>query len=74
MNFKLSQQRVQSINFVQIRRAYFRRWIMFRTGILHFAATGDMSHLPDKVEMPPVKWIIPVLAKKEKSKSIGHSP
>jgi pimeloyl-ACP methyl ester carboxylesterase len=46
----------------------------FRTGILHFAATGDMSHLPDKVEMPPVKWIIPVLAKKEKSKSIGHSP
>lgn len=33
----------------------------FRKGILHFAATGDMSNLPDKVELPPVKWVVPDL-------------
>jgi pimeloyl-ACP methyl ester carboxylesterase len=32
----------------------------FRKGIYHFAATGDMSHLPEKVKMPPVEWTIPV--------------
>lgn len=40
----------------------------FRKGIMHFAATGDMSELPDKVEMPPVDWIIPELAKKKEKK------
>ena len=28
----------------------------FRTGILHFAATGEMSQLPDTVMMPPARW------------------
>ncbi len=40
----------------------------FRKGIMHFAATGDMSELPDKVEMPPVDWVIPESAKKKKNK------
>ena len=31
----------------------------FRKGIMNFAATGDMSELPDNVEMPPVKCIVP---------------
>jgi len=31
----------------------------FRKGIMHFAATGDMSQLPDSVTMPPVKWRVP---------------
>jgi len=31
---------------------------------MHFAGTGDMSDLPDEVEMPPVKWIVPELVKK----------
>jgi len=31
----------------------------FRTGILHFAATGDMSELPDTVRMPPVNFRVP---------------
>jgi pimeloyl-ACP methyl ester carboxylesterase len=33
----------------------------FDEGILKFAATGDWSGLPDKVEMPPVKWVVPVI-------------
>jgi len=36
----------------------------FKKGIMRFAATGDMSGLPDKVEMPPVKWIVPDFSKK----------
>lgn len=35
----------------------------FRKAILHFAATGNMSDLPDKVEMPPIKWIVPKIVK-----------
>ena len=31
----------------------------FKKGIMKFAETGDMSELPDKMEMPPVNWIIP---------------
>ena len=31
----------------------------FRTGILHFAASGDWSQLPDTVTMPPVRWRVP---------------
>jgi pimeloyl-ACP methyl ester carboxylesterase len=31
----------------------------FRLGILHFAATGDTSRLPDEVTMPPVRWLVP---------------
>lgn len=31
----------------------------FKKGIMKFAATGDMSDLPDEMEMPPVKWIVP---------------
>jgi len=31
----------------------------FRGGILHFAATGDMSELPDTVTMPPVEFRLP---------------
>ena len=37
----------------------------FRKGIFHFAATGDMSGLPDEVKMPAVDWIIPDAAKKK---------
>jgi len=33
-----------------------------------FAATGDMSELPDEVEMPPVDWVIPEFAKKKENK------
>ena len=40
----------------------------FRKGVMHFAATGDMSELPDKVEMPPVDWVIPESAKKKEKK------
>jgi len=40
----------------------------FRKGIMHFAATGDMSELPDEVEMPPVDWVIPESAKKKEKK------
>jgi hypothetical protein len=35
---------------------------------MHFAATGDMSELPDKVEMPPVDWVIPESAKKKENR------
>jgi pimeloyl-ACP methyl ester carboxylesterase len=38
-------------------RAAMRASEKFRKGIMHFAATGDMSPLPDKVEMPPVNLI-----------------
>ncbi|MDQ7051134.1 MAG: alpha/beta hydrolase [Enterobacterales bacterium] len=31
----------------------------FKKGLFQFIATGDMSALPDKMEMPPVKWVIP---------------
>ncbi|MFC2161423.1 alpha/beta fold hydrolase [Acidobacteriota bacterium] len=31
----------------------------FKKGIYKFAASGDMSGLPDKMEMPKVKWVIP---------------
>jgi pimeloyl-ACP methyl ester carboxylesterase len=31
----------------------------FRKGILHFAASGDMSQLPDTVTLPPVTWRVP---------------
>jgi len=31
----------------------------FRTGILHFAASGDTSELPDTVTMPPRRWRVP---------------
>lgn len=31
----------------------------FRSGILHFAATGDLSLLPDTVSMPPPTWRVP---------------
>ena len=31
----------------------------FDKAILKFAATGDMTELPDEMEMPPVEWIIP---------------
>jgi len=31
----------------------------FKKGIMKFAETGNMSELPDKMELPPVKWIIP---------------
>ena len=40
-------------------RAAFRVSEQFKQGIMKFAETGDMSGLPDKVEMPPVKWVIP---------------
>jgi pimeloyl-ACP methyl ester carboxylesterase len=36
----------------------------FRKGVMFFAVTGDMSELPDKVEMPPVEWVIPEFMKK----------
>jgi pimeloyl-ACP methyl ester carboxylesterase len=49
-------------------RAAMRASEKFSEGIMHFAATGDMSELPDKVEMPPVKWVIPELAKKKEKK------
>ena len=31
----------------------------FTKGIMKFSATGDMSELPDEVEMPPVQWLVP---------------
>ena len=31
----------------------------FRAGILHFAASGDASRLPDEVTMPPVQFRVP---------------
>lgn len=31
----------------------------FRTGIMHFAASGDTSQLPDTITMPPVRWRVP---------------
>jgi hypothetical protein len=45
-------------------RAAMRASVKFRRGIMHFAATGDMSDLPDEVEMPRVNWVIPEFAKK----------
>jgi pimeloyl-ACP methyl ester carboxylesterase len=38
----------------------------FTAGILHFAATGDTSKLPEVVEMPPVEWTIPEVETKER--------
>jgi hypothetical protein len=35
----------------------------FATGVLHFAATGDTSKLPEKVDMPPVEWALPGVEK-----------
>jgi pimeloyl-ACP methyl ester carboxylesterase len=49
-------------------RAAMRASEQFRRGVMHFAATGDMSELPDKVEMPPVDWVIPESAKKKENK------
>ena len=48
-------------------RAAMRASEKFRKGVMHFAATGDMSELPDKVEMPAVDWVIPELAKKKEN-------
>jgi pimeloyl-ACP methyl ester carboxylesterase len=31
----------------------------YRAGLLHFAATGDTSQLPDTVTMPPAEWSVP---------------
>ena len=36
----------------------------FTSGILHFAATGDTSRLPEVVEMPPVEWTVPEIESK----------
>jgi pimeloyl-ACP methyl ester carboxylesterase len=47
-------------------RAAMRASEKFRKGIMHFAATGDMSRLPDKVEMPSVDWVIPEFSQKKK--------
>ncbi len=30
----------------------------FKKGIMKFAETGDMSELPEKVDMPPVEWVL----------------
>ena len=49
-------------------RAAMRASEKFLKGVMHFAATGDMSELPDKVEMPPVDWVIPESAKKKKTR------
>ncbi|MEE9464179.1 MAG: hypothetical protein V3W14_01220, partial [Candidatus Neomarinimicrobiota bacterium] len=40
-------------------RAAMRSSEQFNKGIMRFAETGDMSELPDKVEMPPVEWAVP---------------
>ncbi len=40
-------------------RSAMRSSEQFKKGIMKFAETGDMSELPDKVEMPPVEWIVP---------------
>jgi len=49
-------------------RAAMRASEQFKRAIMKFAATGEMSELPEKVEMPPVKWVIPDIAKgREKS-------
>jgi pimeloyl-ACP methyl ester carboxylesterase len=49
-------------------RAAMRASEKFRRGVMHFAATGDMSELPDKVKMPPVDWVIPESAKKKENR------
>jgi pimeloyl-ACP methyl ester carboxylesterase len=51
-------------------RAAMRASAKFRRGIMHFAATGDMSNLPDEVEMPRVDWVIPEFTKKTENKEI----
>ncbi len=33
----------------------------FRNGLLKFAESGDRSELPDEMELPPLKWVIPTL-------------
>jgi pimeloyl-ACP methyl ester carboxylesterase len=33
----------------------------FKRALLKFAASGDRSDLPDEMELPPVKWIVPEL-------------
>jgi pimeloyl-ACP methyl ester carboxylesterase len=38
----------------------------FRAGILHFAASGETSQLPDTVTMPPVRWRVPGSARGER--------
>ena len=48
-------------------RAAIRASEKFRKGIMHFAATGDMSDLPDEVEIPPVKWVVPEVVKKQEN-------
>ena len=35
----------------------------FTAGVLYFAATGDTSKLPEKVDMPPVEWAVPEVEK-----------
>ena len=40
-------------------QAAMRASEVFRAGILHFAATGDTSQLPDTVNMPPAMWSVP---------------
>jgi pimeloyl-ACP methyl ester carboxylesterase len=49
-------------------RAAMKASERFRKGIMHFAATGDMSDLPDKVEMPPVDWVVPEFEKNTENK------
>lgn len=49
-------------------RAAMKASEQFKKGIMHFAATGDMSELPDQVEMPSVDWVIPEVAKKTENK------
>lgn len=31
----------------------------FRLQMLKFVVTGDLSQLPDELELPPVKWVVP---------------
>jgi pimeloyl-ACP methyl ester carboxylesterase len=40
-------------------RAALRESEQFTSGIMRFAATGDMSGLPDQVELKPRSWILP---------------
>jgi len=44
-------------------RAAMRVNAQFKKGIMKFAETGDMSELPDEMEMPPVEWVVPDVAK-----------
>ncbi len=69
---EIAQQHFKNSKFIPVIRgshgainAAMKASEKFREGIFHFAATGDMSGLPDEVEMPAVNWEIPEVVGKK---------